>query len=251
MIATAVVVAGHVGLFMALSLSPTPPAQREPPSEPVMATLVPPSPPPPPPPPAPDRPEQKAPEPPAPAAPVKAEPEPPARTIPRLRMARTPPPPDVPTLAAVRGPANEPNVVLGEAALAGATVAGSGAGQGGDGDGTGGGGRCDMVRRLQDALRSDPDVTAAVTRSHGSLGSGGRAILVWNGQWLRSPGQDGKGLAGVRQAIAMEVAFAPAACKAQPMRGLVVISFNDGPGAPRLAIGSGTWRWSELLSARR
>lgn len=108
-----------------------------------------------------------------------------------------------------------------------------------------------MARRLQDALRGDPEVTAAVTSAHRSLGSGGKAILVWNGEWLRSPGQAGKGLAGVRQAIAMEVAFAPAACKTQPMRGLLVISFNDRAGAPRLAIGSREWRWSELLAARR
>ena len=171
---------------------------------------------------------------------------------PTPRPVRAPPPPTVeplPSSAAV----SEPNVVLGEAALAGATVAGSGGGGGGAG-GFGGGpgsGDCDMVRRLQDALRDDPEVREAVTRTHRSLGSGGKAILVWNGEWLRSPGQAGKGLAGVRQAIAMEIAFAPEACKARPMRGLAVIAFANGPAAPRLALGAGDWRWSDLLSARR
>lgn len=108
-----------------------------------------------------------------------------------------------------------------------------------------------MVGRLQAALRRDADIRRAVDEAHRTLGPRGRAILVWNGEWLRNPGQDGKGLAGVRQAIAMEVAFAPAACRAQTMRGLVLISFSDAPGAPGLALGGGEWRWTDLLAARR
>jgi hypothetical protein len=45
-----------------------------------------------------------------------------------------------------------------------------------------------------------------------------------------------------------EVAFAPAACKAQPVRGLVVLSVNGAAGSTRLALGSGTWRWNDLLT---
>lgn len=169
----------------------------------------------------------------------------------RPRPPRAIPPPRVERLAASTAAA-EPSVVLGESALAGATVAGTGGGAGGSGGGSGSGsGGCDMVRRLQDALRRDPEVTAAVTLSHRTLGGRDKAILIWNGAWLRSPGQAGKGLAGVRQAIAMEVAFAPEACRVQAMRGLVVISFNDWPDAPRLALGAREWRWTELLSARR
>jgi hypothetical protein len=33
------------------------------------------------------------------------------------------------------------------------------------------------------------------------------------------------------------------------MRGLVLITFADAPGAPRLALGTGAWRWSDLLGA--
>ena len=61
--------------------------------------------------------------------------------------------------------------------------------------------------------------------------------------------RDEEGLAGIREAIILEVGFAPAACRADPMRGLVVISLND-TGSARLALGTRAWRWSDLLFAR-
>jgi len=205
-------------------------------------------------PPPPDRPDRSGGSPPrakAEAPRPKPAPTPPALPPLRQRVPRQTPPPEIARVVA--GPASiDPGVALGEADLAGATVAGTGDGAGGLGGGNGSSAeRCDMVRRLQDALRDDPEVTAAVTRSHRALGPGGKAILIWNGEWLRNPGEAGRGLAGVRQAITMEVAFAPAACRARVMRGLVVISFNDRSDAPRLALGSREWRWAELLSARR
>jgi hypothetical protein len=106
-----------------------------------------------------------------------------------------------------------------------------------------------MVRRLQAALRGDAAIQATLAQAHRS-GAAGAPILVWNGDWVRRDDQDGKGLAGVRQAIAVEVAFAPKPCRNQPMRGLVLLSLNDRPGAPRIVLGAGAWRWSDLLFAR-
>lgn len=216
--------------------------------EPLTAVLF--QPPPPPPPKPPTRAPSDSPAG-APAAPARAEPEKPTPPKPAapVRPALVRPPPEVEPLVAGAAPSSEPSVVLGEADLAGATVAGSGGGGSGSGSGTGSGEGCDMVRLLQDKLRKDPEVRSAASQAHRAVG--GKAILVWNGEWLKNPGQDGKGLAGIRQAIAMEVAFAPAACRAEPMRGLVVIAFDDRPGGPKLALGSGAWRWTDLLGARR
>ena len=71
---------------------------------------------------------------------------------------------------------------------------------------------------------------------------------MWNGDWLQSPGEEGKGLAGVRQAIAVTVGFSPRACKAETVNGYVLLTLSDQPGAPRVALGGGRWRWSDLLS---
>ena len=106
-----------------------------------------------------------------------------------------------------------------------------------------------MIRRLQAALRKDALVQAAVADAR-AAGSG-KALLVWNGDWIRSNGQDGAGLAAVREAIMWEVGFAPEACRAEPVHGLVLISLTDGPGAARLVVGAGDWRWSDLLRPRR
>ncbi|HEY8617180.1 hypothetical protein [Phenylobacterium sp.] len=185
-------------------------------------------------------------------APAAAPPAPPAPAPkrPALKVRPAPPTPQMPPLIAAPTPepAPIPLATVGEAELAGARTAGNGSGDG-SGAGSGSGGQpCDMVRRLQAALRRDGEVRAAVARANPP---GGRAILVWNGDWLRSPGQEGKGLAGVRQAIVMEVAFAPEACRDDPVQGLVLISLGDHAGAGRLALGGGRWRWADLLAARR
>jgi hypothetical protein len=77
----------------------------------------------------------------------------------------------------------------------------------------------------------------------------GKAIMLWNGDWVRSGEQDGKGLSVVRQAIMWEVAFAPEACRNERVHGLMLLSLGDG--RTRFAIGSGDWRWSDLLGLRK
>jgi len=205
----------------------------------------------------------QGPEPPSPAPPAATPPAPPkavekkkpapkkpvvkavARTTPRR------PPPEVETLAASEEPEVEyaPEVTEAELASAATVASGAGAGAGAGIGGGGGGSRCDMLRMLQDALRKDPMVQAAVA-SHRASGWGRHAIRIWNGDWVMSRGQEGKGLAAVRQAMIWEIGFAPQACRTQPMRGQVLISLADSPGAPRLLVGSGSWRWSDLVVIR-
>ena len=176
-------------------------------------------------------------------------PEPP-RPTPR-RIVRTPPP-ESPVPAVAPGPVGPPDLpILGGAQLAGALRAGGGPGGAGSGQGGGGpggrGGDCDMVARLERALSADADIRAAVAASLAGRGGASDAVLVWDGDWLQSPGEAGKGLAGVRQAIAVEVGFAPRACREELVRGTVVLAAAADPGAPRLALRAGTWRWRDLL----
>lgn len=117
----------------------------------------------------------------------------------------------------------------------------AGASQVGEG---GGGGSCDLSRAVQQALRRDPLVRTAVQDAHRQ----GQAVMLWNGDWVRTGGQEGKGLSAVREAISWEVAFAPQACRNIRMHGLVLLSLADGN--TRFAVGTGEWRWSDLLGVR-
>jgi hypothetical protein len=156
---------------------------------------------------------------------------------------QAPPPMERPTpmpiLVKVTSPVPVDNSdILSEAQLAGAANAGE------DGAGGGGGG-CDTARAVQQALRTDPLVHNAVA----DAGRQGKAIMMWNGDWVRSGAQEGKGLSAVRQAIVWKVAFSSESCRNQPMHGTVVLSLADG--GTRFAIGADAWRWSDLLGLKR
>jgi hypothetical protein len=211
-------VAGHLAILSGLaSAFFTPPKPFEP--EPMRVELVN------------LRPAADRPAPPAPAPPSPAKPPPRAVARPtRVLTAAIP-------LPAGDTPSMESGVSDGQ--LASAAVAGSGPP----------GGACDMARRLQTALRKDHLVQAALAEASRGPGAAGKAMLVWNGDWIRSRGQDGNGLAAVREAMMWEIAFAPEACRAEAVHGLVLFSLNDGAG--RLVVGAGDWRWSDLLGPRR
>lgn len=230
----AVSVAGHVAVLAAiLSVAPTPPRVVEPDVMPVEVVQPRFLPTPPEPAPAPEpKPEPSPPNP----APLKPEPVKPPPKL-KVRPAKAVPK-DVRPLQAVTGKQTDLSDSLSDADIAGARTAGSGGG-------SDGGAGCDMAAWLQAKLRKDARVQAAVAAVHH-----GRPILVWNGDWVRRLDEEGAGLAQVRESIMWEVGFAPVACRNEPVRGLVVLALNDTPGGPRVVLGRGAWRWSDLLFAR-
>lgn len=194
---------------------------------------------------------------PTPPQPAKVQPPPTPKRIVKVVQPSEVPPRIVPPEPAP--PLTEPSVTSAQLASAitadseaagdAGLGAGDGVGSGSGGGGSGAGGRCDMVRRLQRALRDDASVRSAIARAHRAPGFEGRPLVVWNGDWVQHGDEEGKGLASLRQAIAVEVGFAPKACRSQAMRGLVMLSLNDSRGT-RVILGAGAWRWSDLLFAR-
>jgi hypothetical protein len=213
----AISIAGHAAVALALLLaSPVTPLPPEPrPMTVALVELQPPAPTPQPPTPAP-------------AKPARATPPPP------MRVHRLPAPHAVDPLPAPPARTAAAGTGLTDGQIAGAALADAGTP----------GGACDMARRLQSALRKDPLVRAELA------GNEGKAIMVWNGDWIRNGEEDGKGLAAVREAILWEVGFAPRACRSAPVRGLILLSLNEARGPVRLAVGTGQWRWSDLLTPR-
>ena len=217
----------HVALIAALLFARVePPRMVEVAPPTVFIVFAPPPVPKPPPPPKPKPPTPK----PSPAKP------PPPPSVAR----RSPAPPRPDSLPAAKTPKVAAVVSLDTGSeLSAGQIAGAG-----NADSGPPGGACNMAKRVQDALRKDPLVRAAV------VGQAGKATLVWNGDWVRGHGEDGKGLAAVREAILWEVGFAPEACRHQSVHGLIVLSVNGAGGATRLALGAGDWRWSDVLRMR-
>jgi hypothetical protein len=230
--ALAVSLAAHAAIGVALVAAwttyPAPPEQN-----PIAVTLVdaPRVIPPPPPVPAPAVSPAKA------SAPSAAVPSPDPAPAPIVARP-SPAPPQAESPPAATSAKRGQGVGLSDSEYAGASSAGEGDGAGGQ--------ACHMAQRVQAALRRDSLVQAAVAEA-GRDGET-RAIMVWNGDWVQSPSQDGKGLAAVREAIMWEIAFAPESCRAERMRGLVLLSLNGTQGVPRLAVGAGDWRWADLLA---
>jgi hypothetical protein len=149
-----------------------------------------------------------------------------------FRETPKPPPKAVEPRPAGKAKTPAPGVEVSDSELAGAATAGSGPA----------GGACNMARWLQTKLRQDRRVQAVVAQSNK-----GKALMIWNGDWVQHPGQEGQGLAAVRETLMWEIAFAPEGCRADPVHGLVVISLGDGAGGGRLVLGTSQWKWSDLL----
>lgn len=161
-----------------------------------------------------------------------------APTSPPPLAVRPPKPSDIqpPAVIAVT-PTATPGTGLTEGEIAGAQIAGQG--------NSPPGGVCDMAMRLQTALRQAPLIRAVAGRLSG------KAVRIWDGQWLQTQGEAGNGLAAVRQVIMLEIAFAPPACRFQGMRGLILLSPDPMTDSPRLAIGKDQWTWDDLVTRSR
>jgi hypothetical protein len=76
------------------------------------------------------------------------------------------------------------------------------------------------------------------------------AVMLWDGGWVEaraSPGEDL--LQPIRQAILAGLASAPPECRDHWMSGPRFIALADQRQSTVLALGSGAWRWSDLLAA--
>jgi len=149
------------------------------------------------------------------------------------------PPAPAPVRSIIVVTAPDTSDLLSASQIAGATgVEDDGAGGGG------GGGECDTAKLVQRALRRDPLVRTAVIGANRL----GKSVMLWNGDWVRSGEEEGKGLSAVREAIIWDLAFAPEACRHKREHGLILLSLADG--TTRFAIGTSDWRWSDLLGLR-
>ncbi len=106
---------------------------------------------------------------------------------------------------------------------------------------------CAVGAWLQAALQSDAAVQAALETIPRSARSVANAVMLWNGEWPQPSANAAQGMARIRALVVAGVLSAPESCQAQSIRGPVLITLGDPTNTTVLAVGSGEWRWQDLL----
>lgn len=107
---------------------------------------------------------------------------------------------------------------------------------------------CGVVERLQQALTADPTAREALKRVPVPTRSVANAVSLWNGAWADPATLGGEGPAAVlKSVIVQQLATISPQCRNQQLAGprLLLLANTEGPNVA--AIGSGRWRWSDLL----
>ena len=110
-------------------------------------------------------------------------------------------------------------------------------------------GGCALSRDTAVAIGQD---AAAMTELHAlppSARTSADAVLLWDGQWM-DEGASSRGTAAgpLRRAVEQVVADAPQSCREAAAKGPEFIAVPDGARTVMIVIGSGEWRWADLLA---
>ena len=106
---------------------------------------------------------------------------------------------------------------------------------------------CDLTQWLQRALQADPQVQQALARIPRPARSVANAIMLWDGAWVTPPATATTDMAMIRRAVIVGIVAAPPACRDQLTRGPELFTLADTAGTTVVVVGSGVWRWADLL----
>lgn len=110
------------------------------------------------------------------------------------------------------------------------------------------GGACDLTEPVQAALRSSEAVAASLPEIPQARRSVANAIMIWNAQWVAlHETLDPTAMTAIRDTVAETVAKASPECRLQPQSGPRLIILPGIRDTTVLALGSGVWRWQDLL----
>lgn len=109
--------------------------------------------------------------------------------------------------------------------------------------------QCPLVGVVRDTLQQDEVVQFFLARIPPRSRSVANVVMLWDGRWIDADRVGGpSAVASVRTAIAAGLEGASDACRAQVILGPVFLPIEGRSGTLVLALGSGAWRWADLLS---
>lgn len=103
---------------------------------------------------------------------------------------------------------------------------------------------CDLAGAVLHVLRSDPASLQAIDAVPAADRSVANAIMLWDGGWTRDARLD-----PVRTRIGDAIAAARSECRDAPQGGPSLIALPGGERTTMLVLGSGRWRWADLIAA--
>jgi hypothetical protein len=108
---------------------------------------------------------------------------------------------------------------------------------------------CDLTGAIQAALESDPKKRDQLALIPPQARSVANAVQLWDGAWVDPDSLGGPAVAEpIRAAIVDVIRQAPPACHDQTLMGPRLFAIADPRGTIIVALGSGQWKWSDLLA---
>jgi hypothetical protein len=119
-------------------------------------------------------------------------------------------------------------------------------------DASASGGACDLTGPVQAALQTNEGLMRSLPHIPRDQRSVANAIMVWNAQWVTpDPDLAPAAFEVIRDVVAGTVAAASEECRLQPQGGPRLIMLPGTTETIVLALGSGTWRWQDVLDTAR
>ncbi len=108
---------------------------------------------------------------------------------------------------------------------------------------------CDLAETLRRAVQEDPLLGASVDRIAPEARSVANAVMLWDGAWVDvEEASSQAAILTLRSALMERIRTAPPECVMEEVTGPRFITFAGAAETTMLVLGSGTWRWAQLLS---
>jgi hypothetical protein len=105
---------------------------------------------------------------------------------------------------------------------------------------------CDLTGQLAEAFGESDEVRQGIASIPASGRSVANAVMLWDGQWAE--GTQSGGLAVLRALLVKAVVSSRPECLQTQNQGPVLFLIPDNQTTVVLAIGSGQWRWAEVVA---
>lgn len=114
--------------------------------------------------------------------------------------------------------------------------------------GSGAAGGCGLTDQLRTAILQDPESLAELAALPAGIRTEADAVMLWNGQWMDpGPQPDGSVKNPLRDLVQRLVTAAAEQCRLAVWTGPQFIAIAQGDRTTMLVIGSGSWRWQDLI----